>query len=68
MKTMIEEQVKISVSIKQFSVLNKFQTTTTIATEYGDYQSVDDEVMEFVYGAFPNIPKECFNNISWNYI
>lgn len=46
----------------------KLTITTPIQTEFGDYQSVDDEVNEFVFEQFSDWPAAAIKKVSWFYV
>lgn len=64
---MIQEKVKIVVTIGNVNGTAKLATVTTITSD-GSYQNVDDEVRDFVYTDFSNFPADSISNISWNYV
>lgn len=65
---MIHEQVRITVNTESFHGKRNLAKKTTISTEFGDWQSVDDEVTDFVLCEFQNFPSEIIKKISWNYV
>jgi|14BtaG_2_1085337.scaffolds.fasta_scaffold25759_2 hypothetical protein len=64
---MIQEKVKIVVTIGMINSTEKLATVTTITSD-GSYQNVDDEVRDLVYTDFSKYPADSISNISWNYV
>ena len=66
---MIQERVKIVVTTNLNNRrFEKLAIEKIVSTKYGDYQSVDDEVRDFVYSEFADWPAESISRISWNYV